>query len=186
MQVDNLVSVGRNWLPAIAGMCCLALGAGLIGVYGFFTPFVAAEFEVGVAIVNVGAILLILIPGLVGPLVGKLVDSLPVRRILLLGTGLAMCGLVLTSFAPQLWMAGLCFVLFALGLSMYGPVVVNAMLVKRFPGLEARALAIAALGISFATVLMPPITSALLERFDWRGALAGMAVGMLAVLWSLF
>lgn len=183
MQVGSLVAVINEWLPAIAGMFCLALGAGLIGVYGFFTPHVAAEFEVGVAVVNVGAILLILVPGLVGPVVGKLVDSLPVRRILLVGTGLAMCGLILTSLAAELWIAGLCFILFSLGLSMYGPVAVNAMLVKRFPGREARALAIAALGISFATVLMPLLTSALLDRFVWRSALHGMAVGMLVLLW---
>ncbi len=171
-----------TWLPAIAGLCCLGLGAGLIGIYGFFTPHVAKEFGVGVAVVNVGAILLVLVPGMAGPFVGKMVDRFPVRRILLAGSTIAMSGLILTSMAPAPWLAGVAFVFFALGLSMYGPVVINAMLVKRFPGREARALAIAALGISFATIFMPLITGGLLQHYDWREALAFLAGGILVLL----
>ena len=123
----------RAWLPAISGMACLGLGAGLIGVYGFFVGPLAEEFGVGAAVLNTAPAALLLVPGLVGPIVGKLVDRLPIRRIMLTGATLAMCALLLISQVPELWMAGIGFLFFALGLAMYGPVTVNGMLVNSIP-----------------------------------------------------
>jgi len=173
----------RDWIPAFTGMTCLGLGAGLISIYGFFVEPLSREFSVGVGILNIGPVALLLVPGITGPIVGKFVDRVPIRRILLLGTGLAMGSLLLASQAPSLFLAGLAFILFALGLSMYGPVVVNGMLIKLYPGRAGRALAIAAIGISLATAIMPPTVGMLLANMDWRWALVTLASGVLALLW---
>jgi predicted MFS family arabinose efflux permease len=173
----------RGWGPVFAGMTCMALSAGLIGIYGFFVEHLSAEFGVGVATINLGPVALLLVPGLVGPLVGKLVDRIPIRRIMLTGSLIAMLALCLASAAPMLWVAALGFVGFSLGLSMYGPVVVNGLLIKLYPGREARVLAFAAMGISFATALLPPITAFLLAYLGWREALASLALIILVVVW---
>ena len=75
------------------------------------------------------------------------------------------------------------FLCFSLGMNLYGPVVINGMLVKLYAGREARALATAAIGISFAAALLPPLLGSLLAHFDWRGALQWLSLGMLAALW---
>ncbi|MEH6590441.1 MAG: MFS transporter [Halioglobus sp.] len=173
----------RGWGPVFAGMTCMALSAGLIGVYGFFVEHLSAEFGVGVATINLGPVALLLVPGLVGPLVGKLVDRVPIRRIMLAGSFIAMMALCMASAAPALWLAALGFVGFSLGLSMYGPVVVNGLLIKLYPGKEAKVLAVAAMGISFSTALLPPITGFLLAYLGWREALASLAVSILVVVW---
>ena len=77
----------RTWLPAISGMVCLGLGAGLIGIYGFFVEDLSREFAVGAATINIGPIALLLVPGIVAPFVGKLIDRVSPRRIMLTGSG---------------------------------------------------------------------------------------------------
>lgn len=175
----------KDWIPALTGMMCFALGAGLIGVYGFFAEHLAREFEVGLATINIGPVALLLVPGLVGPLVGRLVDRVPIRRIMLTGATIAMLSLCVSSSASSLAMAAFGFVGFSLGLSMYGPVVVNGLLIKLYPGREARALAFAAMGISVATAVLPPLVGVLLVSFEWRMALTMLAVGILLTLWFL-
>lgn len=164
-------------------MTCLGLGAGLISIYGFFVDDLATEFDAGLAAINAGPVALLLVPGLVGPLVGRLVDSVPVRRLMLTGSTIGMLSLALASQAPTLLLAGLAFLGFALGVSLYGPVVVNAMLVRRFPHREARALAIAAIGISIASMILPPLVGFLLSVVDWRSTLLGLSLALLIVLW---
>ncbi len=173
----------KFWMPAAAGMVCLGLGAGLLGIYGFFVKPLSEEFGVGAAVLNMGPVALLLVPGLVAPFVGRLADRLPIRRVILTGATLAMLSLIAVSFAPTLAIAATCFVLFAAGVTGYGPVVINGLMVKVYPGREARALAIAAIGISVATATLPPIVGFLLETNSWRSTLGGLVFTLLVLLW---
>lgn len=173
----------KSWLPAFSGMTCLGFGAGLISIYGFFVEPLSQEFGVGAAAINIGPVALLLVPGIVAPMVGKLVDRTSIRRIILTGATFAMLSLCAVSQAPSLLLAALGFLCFALGLTMYGPVVINGLMVKTYPGREARALAVAAMGISVATAILPPVVGGLLAYLDWRWALLSLASGLLIVLW---
>jgi predicted MFS family arabinose efflux permease len=164
-------------------MVCMGLGAGLMGVYGFFVAPLSEEFGVGAAVLNIGPVALLLVPGIVAPVAGRLADRVPIRRMMLLGVTFAMSWLILIGQASALWMAGTGFFLMVLGMTFYGPVVVNGLMVKVYPGREARALAIAAMGISFASALLPPITGALLQIVDWRTTLTVLGVVLMVVLW---
>jgi len=166
-------------------MCFLGLGPGLIGIYGFFVEPLSREFGVGAAIINIGSVALLLVGSLAAPLAGRLADRLPIRRLLLIGVTVSMCALLAVSRAPSLWLALLGFLLFAAGLALYGPVVVNGLMVKLYPGREARALSVAAIGISVASVTLPPLLGLLLASYDWRSSLAILAVGALLLLWAV-
>lgn len=172
----------KNWLPVFTGMCCLGLGPGVMAIYGFFVEPLSQEFGVGVAVLNTGPVALLLVPAFLGALIGKLADRLPVRNIMLAGACLAMLSLFAIGHAPTLLWVAMGFLGFSLGLSMYGPVVVNGMMVKLYPGREARALALAAIGISIAAIILPPLVGSLLALFEWRTALQCLAAGLLAVL----
>ena len=167
----------------MAGMTCLGLGAGLISLFGFFVGPVAAEFSVGVATVNIAPVALLLVPGVIAPLVGRLVDSWPIRKMLLAGSAFAMLSLFSISFSASLWQAGLGFLGFAIGITFYGPVVVNGLMVKIYSGREGRALAVAALGISVASVTLPPAIGVALQWLDWRQTLSVLSLSLLVVLW---
>ena len=172
----------RQWVPAFSAMACLGFGVGLLGIYGFFVEPLSREFNVGVAAINIGPVALILVPALVAPMVGKLADRRSIRAISLAGIFCAMLSLVFISQARSLGMAAVGFVFFALGLTLYGPVVINGLLVKIYPGREARALAVAAMGISVASMLLPPLVGLLMAHFDWREALLYLAMGLLVLL----
>ena len=169
--------------PVLTGMCCLALGPGIMGIYGFFVEPLSREFGVGVAILNMGPVALLFVPAILGAWVGKMADQLPIRNILLVGITLAMLSLMAISHAPTLWLVALGFLAFSLGLTLYGPVVVNGLMVKLYPGREARALAIVAIGISLAAATLPPLVGTLLEYHSWRWALQSLSVAGLVVLW---
>jgi predicted MFS family arabinose efflux permease len=164
-------------------MFCLGFGPGVMAIYGFFVEPLSQEFGVGAALLNAGPIALLLAPGFFGPAIGKMADRLPVRALLLSGVTVSMLSLVAISRAPTLPLVALGFLCFSLGMNLYGPVVINGMLVKLYAGREARALATAAIGISFASALLPPLLGSLLAHFDWRGALQWLSLGMLAALW---
>ncbi len=172
----------KNWLPVLTGMCCLGLGPGVMAIYGFFVEPLSQEFGVGVAVLNTGPVALLLVPAFLGALIGKLADRLPVRNIMLVGACLAMFSLIAIGEAPTLVWVAMGFLGFSLGLSMYGPVVVNGMMIKLYPRREARALALAAIGISVAAIILPPLVGSLLALFDWRTTLQCLAAGLLAVL----
>lgn len=167
----------------MAGMTCLGLGAGLISLFGFFVEPVATEFSVGVATINIAPVALLLVPGIIAPMVGRLVDSWPIRKMLLGGSAFAMLSLFSISLSSSLWQAGLGFLGFAIGITFYGPVVVNGLMVKLYSGREGRALALAALGISVASVTLPPAIGAALAWLDWRQTLAVLSLSLLVVLW---
>ncbi|MFL3654381.1 MAG: MFS transporter [Halioglobus sp.] len=169
--------------PVLTGMCCLALGPGIMGIYGFFVEPLSSEFGVGVAILNMGPVALLLVPAILGAWVGKMADQLPIRNILLVGVTLAMLSLMAISHAPTLWLVALGFLSFSLGLTLYGPVVVNGLMVKLYSGREARALAIVAIGMSLAAATLPPLVGTLLEHYSWRWTLQSLAIGALVVLW---
>jgi len=174
-----------NWIPAIAGMVCLGFGPALMGIYGFFVQPLSNEFGVGAAIINIGPVALLIVPAFVAPFVGRLADRVVIRHLILFGASLAMLSLFAISRASNLWLAGLGFVFFAIGLTGYGPVVINGLMVKIYPGKEAKALALAAAGISFASALLPPVVGLLLAAFDWRQALAILAASLLVIIWCV-
>ena len=88
----------KYWFPAIAGMLCLGLGAGLIGIYGFFVKPVTEEFGVGATLINLGAVALLLVPGIVSPFVGRLADRVSSRRMVVVGVSIAVASLLLAGF----------------------------------------------------------------------------------------
>jgi MFS family permease len=172
----------KTWLPAFTGMFCFGLGVGLMAVYGFFVAPLSQEFGIGVALLNIGPVALLLVPGILGATIGKLADRLPIRNILLAGVSLAMLSLIAISQAPTLVLVALGFLSFSLGLTLYGPVVINGLMVKMYPGREARALAVAAIGMSLAAISLPLLVGSLLAHLGWREALLSLAAGVLAVL----
>jgi predicted MFS family arabinose efflux permease len=62
-------------------------------------------------------------------------------------------------------------------------VVINGLMVKMYPGKEARALAVAAIGISLAAIILPLLVGGLLAHLDWRLVLLLLAAGVLVALW---
>jgi len=164
------------WLSALVCSMCQVFGIGLIGVYGFFVEPLSGEFGVGVATINVGPVFLLLAPAFVGPAIGRFLDSHSIRSIMLLGVAIAVVFLFGISLADSLFMLGAGFLGYAVGQTLYGPLVLNSLLVKIYQENVARALAIGAMGVSVGSVTMPYLVAWLMDNYDWRQTLVVLAL----------
>lgn len=171
----------QTWLPAGAAFVCQAGGIGMLGVYGFFVQPLASEFETGLAVINLGPVFILMALAFVGPLAGRFIDTRSIRDIMLLGVVIAVTALLLLTRAQSLVLIACCFMGFAIGQAMYGPLVLNSLLIKVYRDRVARALAIAAMGVSFGTVCWPFVAAWLMDNFYWRETLAILATTLLLV-----
>lgn len=176
------ISANGYWLPAIAALICLVLSMGIMSVFGFFIDPLAETFGVSRATITSAPVILILVPAFFGPIIGRIADGLPIRIVMMVGLCIATGSLYLISLAPSLLYAGLGFAMYVVGMSMCGPIVINALLVKIYQQDSGRALAIAAMGASLAGITLPKWVAYLLVDNTWRDALASLAGGIFLLL----
>ena len=176
------VSVARYWVPALASLICLGLGMGIMSVFGFFIDPLAETFNVSRATITSAPIILILVPAFWGPVVGRFADILPIRVVMMIGLCVSTASLYGISLAPTLLHAALAFAVFVMGMSLCGPIVINALLVKIYQQDSGRALAIGAMGSSLAGITLPKWVAFLLVSGTWRDALASLSVGIFILL----
>ncbi|MEW6272701.1 MAG: MFS transporter [Thermodesulfobacteriota bacterium] len=163
-------------IVAIAGMC-QALGFGLLSGYGFLVTPLAEEFGASTAQLGFGFSISIMLSALVGPLLGRLLDTGPLRAIMLAGVVLMLLSMLLLSRGVTLTQLGLCFAVTSVGMSMYGPFPAQVMIVNWFFRRRGTALAWAAVGLSVASFVVPQVTARLVAAFGWRVAVAAIACG---------
>ncbi|MDD9944888.1 MAG: MFS transporter [Myxococcales bacterium] len=113
----------------------------------------------------------------IGLFIGTLVDRGHARSMMLAGTTVLGIGLWLTSVVSELWQ----FVLLrgavvTTGAALIGNLVVNVTLSKWWVQKRGRMVGIASMGVSAAGVVLPPIMTALVDRFGWRAGWQVLAV----------
>ncbi|MFK8020646.1 MAG: MFS transporter [Pseudomonadales bacterium] len=164
------------WRTAIAGLIFQALGLGVIGVYGFYIEPVGRYFDQGHATLNLGLALLMVLGALVSPLLGRVIDRSSLKPVIAFGAILAALGLCVVSMASSFQIAVAGYLLFAVGIVLYGPLVCNLLIVRSYQQNRARALAIAAIGVSVASVLLPLLVAWLMTEVEWQRSLQVLAL----------
>lgn len=118
-----------------------------------------------------------------GVWIGVYVDKLGGRPVMLVGTLILSASLFSVSLVDELWQWVLLRgVVFAFGAAMVGNLVVNVTLSKWFVDRRGRAIAVAAMGVSLAGVVWPPLMNWIIDQSDWRGGWQAMSVIALIVL----
>lgn len=119
----------------------------------------------------------------IGLFIGVYLDRYGGRRIMLLGTALLCSALFWLSGVQTLWGWYLGFgVVAMMGAAMLGPLVVNVTLAKWFVARRGQSVAWAAMGVSFAGIVIPATLTASIEVWGWRSTWQFLAVGCLLVL----
>ena len=116
----------------------------------------------------------------VGVALGSHVDRLGARRLMLAGITVLVPALLLISQVETLWqwllLRGL---LFVVGAAMVSSLVVTVTVSKWFVTRRGQALGAAAMGVSLAGVVWPPLATAAIDGLGWRAAWA--LVGAIAL-----
>ena len=110
-----------------------------------------------------------LIMGLVGFAIGTSVDKFGPRPLMLTGTTIMVIALAAHSLVNELWQWLLVNgVMATVGGALLGNLVVNVTLAKWFVEKRGQAVAWAAMGVSFAGILLTPAVTLSIDLFDWR------------------
>ena len=115
-----------------------------------------------------------------GFVVGGYVDRHGAKRFMLAGVFILAIALYLLALIEYLWqwiiLNGL---VLTVGAALIGNLVVNVTLAKWFVDFRGRAIAFAAMGVSFAGVILTPVVTFVIDSEGWRVAWQLLAFGAL-------
>jgi MFS family permease len=181
MNHPNSPSFFHYWSPAGTAFLLNATSLGLFSIYGLFVKPISVELETSAASLGIGMALIALVIGLTGPIIGPMLDRFSIKRMLY--AGIVVMGLslaALTQAQSLLVMAGL-LICFGAGISLYGQMPTNVLIINAYTKHRARSLALAAAGISCGSIVLPPLTAALISNIGWRQGLGILTMGIVIV-----
>ncbi|MEN8160199.1 MAG: MFS transporter, partial [Myxococcota bacterium] len=170
-----------GWRIVALAAVAQGLSLPLMSAYGVVATPLIEEFGATATQLGLGMSFAILATAGVGPLLGLGLDRGPLRTIMLAGVALMFASVFLLSRGSALWQLALCFAFATAGMSMYGMLPVQVILVNWFIVRRGAALSFAFLGTSVAAFIVPPATAWLVEGFGWRRALVVLAAVAAAV-----
>ena len=120
------------------------------------------------------------IMAITGFLIGSRIDRLGPKKFMLAGCVILSASLFSTAYIQTLWQWILLNgIALTVGSSLIGNLVVNVTLSKWFVNLRGRAIALAAMGVSFAGILLTPLTTLIIDQLHWRAAWQVLGLGTL-------
>jgi len=181
---DNTTRLYRGWWVHAGLFLCAALVVGSSSyTFGLFVVPVTDELGMSRATIGNGYIALLLGVALLSPLVGRLLDKVSARLVILSGGLTYSGGLLGLSLTHSNWlMLLLIFVPVAYGYTACGTLAINTVIVRWFRRRRGMALGIMAVSTSTGGFLMAPFTATMIENFDWRNALLINSVIVLAAI----
>lgn len=160
----------------------VAIGAQNYVIGPFFTPmtedlgWTRTEFTIARTLGQ-------LIMAITGFFIGAHVDRLGARIFMLTGCLVLALSLFLTAYVHHLWQWILLNgVMLTVGAALIGNLVVNVTLAKWFVSFRGRSIALAAMGISFAGVLLTPLMTSVIDMWGWRVAWQLLSAGTLLLI----
>jgi len=125
--------------------------------------------------------------GVLGPLVGSLLDRGHARRIMMTGLALNALALIAMSRATDLWWIGTLFCIAACaGAAFYGMTPSMWLATQWFDRRRGLALGVTVAGATLGTMIGAPVAAWLIEQFGWRDAVAIIATAALLLGFPLF
>jgi len=174
----------RGWPLVAAAMVGIGTGPGLYqNLSSLFTPGMAAEFGWSRGDIATAAGMG-LAGGLVVPFLGRLVDRIGVRPMIvaaMLLLGLAYAGLA--TMSGELWQYRVLVLMLALTVPGTSALVYGKLIGAAFVHHRGLALGVATSGLSITTLVLPGVLGAVIAAYGWRGGYwaLGAAVVLLAL-----
>ena len=153
---------------------------------GVFLPHLTQAYGTGTLNVAWGCSASGVVGALIAPWLGRLLDRISPRRVLLVGIVVVTLGHWLLSLTNALWQFYIVVGLFmGVGMSCMGNFTWHRILVSWFERRRGLALSLAVAGVSVAGIAMPFFATWMVARYGWRQALFIFGVTTAAVLLPL-
>src|SRR5436305_14660836 len=193
MTIRDTVQRGRirpAWVVLGGAFGAFTLSAALMHSYPVYLVAFIADFGWGRAETSIAYSVSQLVGGVSSPLVGYLVDRLGSRRLLLIGGGLLVAGLLGSAFVSTLWQIVLLYgIVMTFGANCLGLVVFVPMLSRYFIRNRGMAISIVHSANGIARGLSAPLVQLLISLIGWRSTYvvqAGLMGVMVLPLAALF
>ncbi len=173
---------GIGWRQV--GICFFLLAAiSMIAAgYSVLAVPLGNEFQTSRMVLMLAMTVLSLVSALLAPLLGNLMDRVPVKRMMIAGCLILASGYVALSYATTMNQVLVIFGLFmAPGNVLLGPMAATVLLSRWFVNRRGTAVGIAIAGISIGSVIYPPIIQYLLDNYEWREAFRLLALVVLCL-----
>src|SRR6516164_2336729 len=158
-----------------------AVSAGIMHSYAVFLVAFIEEFRWSRAETSIAYSVSQLVAGGSSPLVGALVDRLGPRRLLLLGGGLLVIGLLGSALISALWQIILLYgIIMTIGANCLGMVVFVPLLSRHFVRRRGMAISIVQSANGFGRAASAPLVQLLISTIGWRETYLAQAAFMAA------
>ena len=165
-------SFGIGWRQVFASMAVMACSGMIAPTYGIIAVHLSSEFHSSRMVLMLAITVMSIATGIASPIVGSLMDSSSLRRIMGIGIAAMVAGFLalsfVTSFAGVLVVYGLCM---SASQVMAGPISGTVLLTRWFDKRRGAALGIAVSGIGAGSMIFPLVIQGLFDHFAWREAL---------------
>jgi MFS family permease len=160
----------RNWLMLAGAFAAFTISAAMMHSYTVFLVAFIEAFAWTRAEISVPYSVSQIVAGVSSPLVGALVDRLGPRRLILLGVGLLVSGLVVSAAIGALWHIILLYgVVMTIGANCLGLVVFVPLLSRLFVRRRGMALSIVQSANGLARAASAPLAQVSITLIGWRG-----------------
>lgn len=160
----------------------IVIGFGFSSLSIFVLP-VSNEFGLTRAQINTGFSIIGIGNALWAPLIGWLIDRVPLRLVMgisiaLMGMGCIALGLSHSLLIDVIVLA----TCISIGLDGSAQISLNVLVARWFRANRSLAMTLAASGQALGKISVPPMVAVLVENFGWRSAILMATVGLFAVL----
>lgn len=177
------------WIVAIGFVILFLVIGSTMQSFGVYVIPVSEDYGLSRADANTALILVNLGVAAVSPIVGRMIDIFPIRRIMIGGAILFGGSLALLGLLHSLQLSAFILAVpLAIGIAASGTLTAMALVARWFDANRGRAMALLVMGMSLGTVVMAPLIGWLIEQFGWRQCvmLLGVVLGGLFLVLAMF
>ncbi|CAN7465413.1 MFS transporter [Phenylobacterium sp. LjRoot219] len=176
------------YVVAIATAVYMLMIGATFAAFGLYVLPVSAEFNLSRADMNTALILMNLGNAFLAPFIGRLLDRVPARRIMITCALLMGGSFLVLGLSHSLWLsAAVLAVALPAAYLGAGTLTMTVLIARWFTAQRGRAMALAAIGMSLGNITVTPLVGMVIENQGWRTALllSGGAVATLLMVLAL-
>ncbi len=170
------------WIVAISLVLQMLTVGTTMNSFGMYVLPASHEFGLSRANANTGIILISLGGAALAPFVGRMLDFLPVRRIMALGAVVFGGSFITMGLSHNIWLTAFALALpLPLGIAAAGHLASTTVVARWFTAQRGRAMALSMMGMSLGTIVMAPVIGMLIEAIGWRQCLIAIGIASAAI-----
>ena len=163
----------RGWyIVGIALLANMLVTGATHSSFGLFVLPVSDEYQLSRANINTAMILLSFGTAVLAPILGRMLDKFPPARIMLACAVLFGASFICLGGVRSVPLSALVVtVMLAVGVQGSGSLTTTVLIARWFSAQRGRAMAIALMGMSLGTLVVPPLVGLSIDRYGWRETL---------------